>query len=82
MPGGAAATNDPTESIGARDVVDGVALLADWEVAPAQVFTKLAAALNTMNPPAAARPDEQEAIVTVVADALDLADIWKQQNQG
>ena len=45
-PGGAAATNDPTEAIGARDVVDGVALLADWEVAQGQVFTKLAAALN------------------------------------
>ncbi|HEY8709347.1 MAG TPA: hypothetical protein VIM34_15290, partial [Burkholderiaceae bacterium] len=74
-PGSAAASNEPAESIGARDVVDGVALLADWEGAPTQVFTKLAAALNTMNPPAAApTPAEQQTIGTVVADALDLAD--------
>lgn len=74
-PGSAAASNDPTDSIGARDVVDGVALLADWENAPAQVFTKLAATLNTMNPPAAPPTSaEQQAIRAVVADALDLAD--------
>ena len=74
-PGSAAASNEPTESIGARDVVDGVALLADWEGGSAQVFTKLVAALNTMKPPAAGPTlVEQQTIQTIVADALDLAD--------
>ena len=73
--GSAAETNEPTESIGARDVVDGVALLADWEAAPGQVFARLKASLNTLQPPAAAPgPDEQPVISAIIADAVDLAD--------
>lgn len=74
-PGSAAASNEPAESIGARDVVDGVALLADWEGGRAQVFFKLTAALNTMKPPATApNVQEQGTITEIIADALDLAD--------
>jgi hypothetical protein len=74
-PGSAADSNEPTESIGARDVVDGVALLADWEAAPGQVFAKLIASLNTLQPPAAAPgPGEQPIISAIIADAFDLAD--------
>jgi len=74
-PGNAGESNEPTESIGARDVVDGVALLAEWEGGPTQVFSKLTAALNTMKPPAVAptRP-EQQTIEAIIADAFDLAD--------
>lgn len=74
-PGSAAASNEPTESIGARDVVDGVALLADWEAGSAKVFTKLTTALNTMKPPATApNVPEQGTITEIIADAFDLAD--------
>lgn len=74
-PGSAASSNEPVESIGARDVVDGVALLADWEGGKSQVFSKLVAALNAMKPPAVVPTlDEQNTIGTVVAEALDLAD--------
>jgi hypothetical protein len=74
-PGSAPATNEPADAIGARDVVDGTALLADWEIAPGNVIAKLAASLGSMNPPAAGPSGaEQQAIELVVADALDLAD--------
>ena len=73
-PVGAAPCGDATDAVGARDVVDGVALLADWEAAPANVITKLNAALSTLNPPTLASAPEQQTIAVVVADALDLAD--------
>ncbi|HKE95454.1 MAG TPA: hypothetical protein VKB34_14165, partial [Povalibacter sp.] len=68
-------SNEPEESIGARDVVDGVALLAEWEDDPAKVFTKLAASLGGLQPPAAAPTlAEQNTIRGIIADAFDLAD--------
>ncbi len=74
-PGSAPASSDPTEAIGARDVVDGTALLADWEAAPGNVVAKLAASLGSMNPPAPGPSlAEQGVIDGIVADALDLAD--------
>jgi hypothetical protein len=73
--GNAAPSNVPTDAIGARDVVDGVALLADWEAEPNNVFTKLANALSGLTPPATGpAPDERLKIVTIIGDALDLAD--------
>jgi len=74
--GSAAASNEPTEAIGARDVVDGVAVLADWEVASANVFSRLADVLqNRLNPPAAAPTvAEQGTMTAIIADAIDLAD--------
>jgi hypothetical protein len=73
-PGGAADSNEPAESIGARDVVDGVALLADWEDNPNSVITKLIASLNAMKPAVIAAPPEQQAVREIIADAFDLAD--------
>jgi hypothetical protein len=74
-PGNAPDSNEPAESIGARDVVDGVALLADWEAAPDQVFAKLTASLNALQPPAAPpNVEEQPIINAIIADAFDLAD--------
>ncbi|HSW22910.1 MAG TPA: hypothetical protein VLJ62_09095, partial [Burkholderiaceae bacterium] len=40
-PGSAPISNDAMESVGARDVVDGVALLAQWEQNQGAVFTQL-----------------------------------------
>ena len=74
-PVGAAPTVDATEAVGARDVVDGVALLADWEAASGNVITKLNGVLLKLNPPTpAASLPEQQSIALVMADALDLAD--------
>src|SRR6185369_2354738 len=53
-PGSAGNSSEPTESIGARDVVDGVALLADCEAADlGPVFAKLTAELKAIQPAAA-----------------------------
>jgi hypothetical protein len=74
-PVGSPPSGDATEAVGARDVVDGVALLADWETAPGTVFAKLAASLAGLDPPAlAASPGEQQTMTGIVADAMDLAD--------
>jgi hypothetical protein len=68
-------STEATEAIGARDVVDGVALLADGEAAPAKVFTRLDAVLNKLAPPAPPSSlAEQQTLAGVIADALDLAD--------
>ena len=51
-PGSGPLSNDAAESVGARDVVDGVALLSAWEGGAAGVFTKLNAQLAALDPPA------------------------------
>ena len=74
-PVGSPPSGDATEAIGARDVVDGVAVLADWETAPANVFAKLDSTLTSLNPPAPAiLPSEKPTFTSIIADALDLAD--------
>jgi len=74
-PVGSPPSGDATEAIGARDVVDGVAVLADWEIAPANVFAKLDSTLTGLNPPAPAiLPGEKPTFTAIIADALDLAD--------
>ena len=74
-PVGGGLPTDATEAIGARDVVDGVAVLADWETGPGTVFGKLAGTLGALDPPApAASPSEQQTIGAIIADAADLAD--------
>ena len=67
--------DDATEAVGARDVVDGVAVLADWEKGPGTVFGRLAGTLAGLKPPApAASAGEQQTIADIIADAADLAD--------
>ena len=53
-PAGSAPTDEPSEAIGARDVVDGVALLDAWEVNPNDVRARVAAALAHLEQPAPA----------------------------
>ena len=72
---GAAPGDEPKEAVGARDVVDGVALLAAWESDPNTVRTRLATALAGLTQPAPAPTNAEWTKVTqIVADALDLAD--------
>jgi hypothetical protein len=74
-PAGAAVTDEPKEAIGARDVVDGVALLAAWEVDPKTVRARLATSLaRLVEPGAAANDEEWEKVTRIVEDTLDLAD--------
>lgn len=74
-PAGAAPSVDATEAIGARDVVDGVALLADWEAGEPKVFAKLDGSLASLKPkPPAVQPDDKATFRVIMADALDLAD--------
>ncbi|MEO8677256.1 MAG: hypothetical protein ABI569_16890, partial [Casimicrobiaceae bacterium] len=74
-PVGAAPSVDVTEAIGARDVVDGVALLADWELGESKVFVKLDGSLASLKPkPPGLQPDDKSTLRVVIADALDLAD--------
>ena len=56
QPVGSVPSGDATEAVGVRDVVDGVAVLADWEADPEKVFTRLGATLGTLNPPAPISP--------------------------
>ena len=71
----AAPTDEPSEAIGARDVVDGVALLAAWEVNANDVRARLAAALAHLEQPAPAPTNPEWAqVASIVADAIDLAD--------
>jgi hypothetical protein len=74
-PVGSPPSGDATEAVGARDVVDGVALLADWEANHSTVFGKLAASLASLKP--AAPPiaaGELPTITGIMNDAMDLAD--------
>ena len=66
---------EPQEAIGARDVVDGVALLAAWDDGPTAVRTRLLATM-TARPGTGAGPTGAEwaQISQVVADVQDLAD--------
>lgn len=74
-PGSAPDSNDALESVGARDVVDGVALLAAWEAGAAGVFTALDARLAALDPPGAALSNEDKArLADALNDAADLAD--------
>lgn len=74
-PAGAAPSDEPKEAIGARDVVDGVALLDAWETNANAVRTRLAATLAGLTQPAPAPTNAEWTQVTaIVADALDLAD--------
>ncbi len=73
---GAEPASEPQEAVGARDVVDGVALLAAWELdAGIAVRARLTKTMNdrpgTGTPPSDA---EWTGIAHIVADALDLAD--------
>lgn len=66
---------EATEAIGARDVVDGAGLLADWEADPNVVFTNLGGVLAGLTPPAPpVTAGDRAAFTVVIADALDLAD--------
>ena len=72
---GAAPSDEPKEAVGARDVVDGVALLAAWETDPNAVRTRLATTLAGLAQPAPAPTNPEWSRVTqIVHDALDLAD--------
>ena len=74
-PVGVAPSGDATEAIGARDVVDGVAVLADWESGPGNVFAKLDSRLGSLSPSAPAISAlERPLFEAIIADALDLAD--------
>ncbi len=74
-PIGGALPGDATEAIGARDVVDGVAVNADWESDQGKVYGKLAASLSSMQPPAnPVSVDDKTLFALVMADAQDLAD--------
>ena len=53
-PAGQKASDESSESVGARDVIDGVALLALWEEDPAKVNLRLKDALTHIEQPPAA----------------------------
>lgn len=74
-PAGAAPSDEPQEAIGARDVVDGVALLAAFEDNPGAVRSRLAASLAGLAQPALPPTNPEWTTVTqVIGNALDLAD--------
>jgi hypothetical protein len=74
-PAGAAPTDESSEAIGARDVVDGVALLDAWETDPDAVRLRLDQALAHLEEPAPPVDIADWGKVTaIVADAIDLAD--------
>ncbi len=74
-PVGDAPADESNEAIGARDVVDGVALLAAWEAGPDTVKARLTAALAHLDPPVVGpSAADWAATMPVVADAFDLAD--------
>ncbi len=76
-PAGAQASDEPQESVGARDVVDGVALLAAWETdAGASVRSRLNQLIIDRSMPAATTPTNPEwgLVTQVMQTALDLAD--------
>ena len=74
-PAGAALGDEPREAVGARDVVDGVALLAAWETDPNAVRVRLAQSLAGLAQPAPAPTNaEWTTVAQIVQDVRDLAD--------
>ena len=74
-PAGADPGDESKESIGARDVVDGVALLAAWQDSKANVWTRIqSVVVNGIKPFATLNNAEKQAFESVVNDAVDLAD--------
>lgn len=74
-PTGGDVSTDSHEAIGARDVVDGVALLDAWETSPAAVWTHVrSVTVNGGQPFNTLNPGEQSLFEQVVRDAVDLAD--------
>jgi hypothetical protein len=74
-PAGAAPSDEPREAVGARDVVDGVALLAAWESDPNAVRTRLTTTLAGLAQPAPGPTNPEWIQVTrIVQDVIDLAD--------
>jgi hypothetical protein len=70
-----APSEDATESVGARDVVDGVALLEAWQGGQGNVVTGLNTQLAKLVPPGAAlAADDVARLRDALDDALDLAD--------
>lgn len=74
-PAGAAPGDEPKEAIAARDVVDGVALLAAWEADANAVRARLTTSLAGLEQPAPAPTNEEwTRVAQGMQDALDLAD--------
>lgn len=75
-PAGEEPATEPQESVGARDVVDGVALLAAWELdAGDTVKKRLVNLISVRNLPNTAPSDSEWPTVTkVIRNTLDLAD--------
>ncbi|MGE8165999.1 hypothetical protein ACQKRQ_38400 [Paraburkholderia sp. NPDC080076] len=74
-PAGENPTDEPQEAVGARNVVDGVALLAAWQASPADVKSRVQGVeTNGIHPFVGLQPKEQAAFEAVLADATDLAD--------
>ena len=73
-PASGALPTEPTEAVGARDVVDGVALLAENESGLAAVIARLNGVLAKLDPPTSVAASEQGTLAAIVADAADLAD--------
>jgi hypothetical protein len=73
-PAGEEPKQESQEAVGARDVVDGVALLDLWEKDPAKVLGRLNDALAHLEQPAAAVGPDWNAVAKVIATAADLAD--------
>jgi hypothetical protein len=74
-PAGAAPTDESSEAIGARDVVDGVALLDAWETDAIAVRARLKDALAHLEQPAPPADNAEWAqVTTIVAAVIDLAD--------
>ncbi len=72
-PAGAELNDEPKEAVGARDVVDGSALMEAWENGTPAVRTRLEAALKFIGqlPPSA---DDTKKLAAVMQNALDLKD--------
>jgi len=67
--------DEPAEAVGARDVVDGVALLAELEADANKVKTRLSEALGKLDPPQPALDAaDWTSAAAIFTDALDLAD--------
>ncbi|MEO7337683.1 MAG: hypothetical protein ABIV63_13985, partial [Caldimonas sp.] len=72
-PAGADPNDEPKEAIGARDVVDGVALLDAWRTDSNAVRTRLGNALVAIGQPVPT-PQDLSALAPVMAEGLDLID--------
>ena len=72
---GANASAEPKDAVGARDVVDGVALLAAWQADVNAVRTQLELLIGARGlPPKTLLATDWLGVGKVVQDALDLAD--------